>query len=292
MDVLKIKAKEKEEKIDFVSYFTNLKTMSNTDNSNHNNNNNNNNNNINESQLEIDGELIAQGAEAKIYKSSYENKATIVKYRFPKKYRHKQLDLKLRKNRSKKEQKCINKARCVGICVPNIYYYDNKNCCIHMEFIDLPTVKSVLIKYYDKKTQTYDNTKCINILKEIGKNIAILHKNDLVHGDLTTSNMLINENKDNNNENKENDKEEDDDIKRNKIVMIDFGLSEGSTRTEDKAVDIYVLERALLSTHPKSQYMIDIILNNYKIYYEKGQQQVLKRLDLVRLRGRKRSMIG
>ncbi len=69
---------------------------------NNNNNNNNNNNGINESEFEIDGELIAQGAEAKIYKSQYETKTTVVKYRFPKKYRHSQLDLKLRKNRSKK----------------------------------------------------------------------------------------------------------------------------------------------------------------------------------------------
>ena len=57
---------------------------------------------INESEFKIDGELIAQGSEAKIFKSKYEDKQTIVKYRFPKKYRHPQLDLKLRKNRSKK----------------------------------------------------------------------------------------------------------------------------------------------------------------------------------------------
>lgn len=254
-----------------------MSSCSNNNNSNNSNNNNNNNEiKINESEFEINGELIGQGAEAKVYKSTYQGKPTIIKYRFPKKYRHKQLDLKLRRNRSKKEQKCINKSKNAGIKVPKLYYYDKANCAIHMEFIDLPTVKCVINKYYDNKTQTYDKVKCSKILKEIGKNVAILHKNNLVHGDLTTSNLLIDEKK-------------EDEVK---IVMIDFGLSEGSTKIEDKAVDIYVLERALLSTHPNSKFMIDDILNQYKIIYDKGQSQVIKRLEAVRLRGRKRSMIG
>ena len=251
-----------------------------TDPSNSNSNNNNNNKNneiaINESEFEIDGELIAQGAEAKIYKTTYQGKPTIVKYRFPKKYRHKQLDLKLRRNRSKKEQKCIKKSGQAGIKVPKLFRYDKTNCAIHMEFIDLPTVKTAINKYYDDKTQTYDRVKCGKILKEVGKNVAILHKNNLVHGDLTTSNLLINE-------------EEKDQVS---IVVIDFGLSEGTAKFEDKAVDIYVLERAFLSTHPNSEFMINDILAEYKKWFKAGQAQVIKRLEAVRLRGRKRSMLG
>eukprot|EP01084_Bolivina_argentea_P211234 359342_1 len=91
-------------------------------------------------EFKIDGELIAQGAEAKIYKAMYEKKMTIVKHRFPKKYRHPQLDLSLRKNRTKNEHRSINKAEKAGIRVPKIFYYDKNNCALHMEFIDLPTV--------------------------------------------------------------------------------------------------------------------------------------------------------
>ena len=54
----------------------------------------------------------------------------------------------------------MSKAKKAGIRVPEIYYYDKKNCALHMEFLDLPTVKSVIIKYYDKKSKKYDNSKC------------------------------------------------------------------------------------------------------------------------------------
>eukprot|EP01083_Nonionella_stella_P110248 322431_1 len=232
-------------------------------------------------ELKIDGEMIAQGAEAKVYKSQYDGRPTVVKYRFAKKYRHPQLDLKLRRNRSKKEQKCIGKAKEAGIQVPELYYYDKHNCAIHMQWIDLPIVKTVLMEYYDANTQMYDDdqAKCTNILKEIGKNIGMLHQSNIIHGDLTTSNLLI-------------DQGTKHGHKELKIVMIDFGLAEGTTKVEDKAVDIYVLERAFVSTHPQSEYMIDIILEAYKQFYPNGHKPILKRLEAVRLRGRKRSMIG
>jgi len=274
-------------------------------NNNDNNNNNNNSGKINEQELEIEGVLIAQGAEARVYKSHYEEKTTIVKYRFPKKYRHPLLDLKLRRNRSKKEQKCIGKAKEAGIRVPEIYYYDRDNCAIHMQFFELPTVKSVIVKYYDADSKTYEKNKCLPILKAIGKNIGILHRNHLVHGDLTTSNLLIDENakqqqrdesteetKQKQKEEEEEEEDEDDDLVLHEIVMIDFGLSEGSSKAEDKAVDLYVLERAFVSTHPESEFMVDVILDEYKRHYADGHKQVLKRLEAVRLRGRKRSMIG
>ena len=61
---------------------------------------------------------------------------------------------------------------------------------------------------------------------KIGRIIGNLHLNEIIHGDLTTSNILI--------------VKEDNDLK---IYFIDFGLSIVSNHLEDKAVDLYVLER-------------------------------------------------
>ena len=114
-----------------------------------------------------------------------------------------------------------------------------------------------------------------SLANRLGSILARMHSVDVIHGDLTTSNMLLREN--------------DGDI-----VLIDFGLSYISSLVEDKGVDLYVLERALLSTHPNTEEFFKIVLQSYcngSSNSEKAQE-VLKKLDEVRLRGRKRIMVG
>jgi TP53 regulating kinase-like protein len=75
--------------------------------------------------------------------------------------------------------------------------------------------------------------------------------------------------------------------------LIDFGLSFVSTLVEDKAVDLYVLERAFASTHPDSEPMFSSVLDAYgRALKPKEWKTIRSRLDEVRMRGRKRSMVG
>jgi len=100
--------------------------------------------------------------------------------------------------------------------------------------------------------------------KEIGKRVADLHKNNIIHGDLTTSNMIFN----------------------NEIYFIDFGLSQFSIKTEDKAVDLHLLHKALQSKHHEiADECFDIILTTYQENYEDAKP-VLTRLQAVQKRGR------
>jgi TP53 regulating kinase-like protein len=101
-----------------------------------------------------------------------------------------------------------------------------------------------------------------------------MHAIDVIHGDLTTSNMLLRAGED--------------------IVLIDFGLSFISSLVEDKGVDLYVLERALLSSHPNTEQFFQTVLNSYVTATENLEKakEVLAKLDEVRLRGRKRVMVG
>lgn len=78
----------------------------------------------------------------------------------------------------------------------------------------------------------------IDVIKKMGETVAKIHNNHLVHGDLTTSNFLLNESQ--------------------QIVVIDWGLSFVSEKAEDKAVDLYVLERAFNSTHPNHPELVYI----------------------------------
>ena len=102
-----------------------------------------------------------------------------------------------------------------------------------------------------------------------------MHQNNIIHGDLTTSNMLL--------------KGPVDDLD---LVMIDFGLGYVENVAEDKGVDLYVLERALLSTHPRTEKFFEVLLASYTSVCGKSSQEVIRKLDEVRLRGRKRTMVG
>ncbi|GAA6062864.1 hypothetical protein JCM10212_000786, partial [Sporobolomyces blumeae] len=84
-------------------------------------------------------------------------------------------------------------------------------------------------------------------------------------------------------------------------VLIDFGLSSASPSPEDRSVDLYVLERAFSSTHPvvapRTEPHFDVVLRGYRdVVRAKGKKgewdRVEARLDEVRMRGRKRSMVG
>ncbi|RIB13082.1 hypothetical protein C2G38_2041287 [Gigaspora rosea] len=116
------------------------------------------------------------------------------------------------------------------------------------------------------------SSKYEELTTKIGVALAKMHSADVIHGDLTTSNLLLRES-------------------NNSLVVIDFGLSYISSLPEDKVVDLYVLEKTFLSTHPNSESMFTSILDIYKNNY-KASKDILSKLAEVRLRGRKRSMVG
>lgn len=214
-------------------------------------------------------ELYKQGAESKIYSTIYSDHKAIVKERFPRQYRHELLDQSIRKERIKAEAKAVLKCKEGGIATPVIYSLDLHDCKIIMENINGQTVNDYLNNMkYDK----HDDAKLIKLLTDIGIIIGKMHSLGVFHGDLTTSNIL---------------KKEDD-----TLVLIDFGLSHFNPSIEDKAVDLYVLERAFVSTHSYYSHLFAIILDGYKSAYESNVETVLGQFQNVRARGRKRIMIG
>ncbi|KAG9306188.1 hypothetical protein G9A89_016092 [Geosiphon pyriformis] len=213
--------------------------------------------------------LINQGAEARVYTAPFLTHTAIMKERFKKLYRHPILDKRLTARRVIQEARCLYKCRRSGVDTPVVYFVDVNNSSIYMEYIEGKTVRDIL----RASTTVTDVTTLLNeIARRIGVALANMHAADVIHGDLTTSNLLRRES-------------------NGSLVLIDFGLSYVSALPEDKAVDLYVLERAFLSTHPKSEQMFASILDSYAVNY-KDSKAVLIKLEEVRLRGRKRSMVG
>lgn len=192
-------------------------------------------------------ELIAQGAEAKLYHDGKD----LIKERVKKSYRISEIDDSLRKKRTRKEAKILDKISKLGFS-PKVISNDEK-IRIVMEFIQGKTLRDCLTK---------DNYK--ELMQELGKKIAILHNNDIIHGDLTTSNFIYNK----------------------QIFFIDFGLSFESNKIEDKAVDLHLLKQALESKH--YQIWEECFKEALKAYEKecKHSKEVLKRLETVEKRGR------
>ncbi|MFT4893129.1 MAG: Kae1-associated kinase Bud32 [Candidatus Nanohaloarchaea archaeon] len=173
----------------------------------------------------------------------------VVKRRPEKKYRHPELDKKIRKERTETEEKLITEARKYGVSVPEAEKKDNST--IELEKIEGEKLKEVV----EEKPE---------ILESLGENIALLHSTDIIHGDLTTSNAIADS---------------------GKIFLIDFGLSFRSQRTEDKAVDIHLLKQVLESSHPEAADKAwENFLKGYSEYED--SDKVLEQLEEVEQRGR------
>ena len=132
------------------------------------------------------------------------------------------------------------------------------------------------------------------LMRRIGGAVGRLHAVGVVHGDLTTSNMMLApEGKRKQGESgAEGGEEEKNGGLEGDIVLIDFGLAAQTVQEEDRAVDLYVLERAFGSTHPREEGMFGEVLEGYREAFPKGAKGTLRRLEDVRMRGRKKSMIG
>ena len=193
---------------------------------------------------------IAQGAEAVLWL----DKQRILKERLKKGYRIPEIDEKLRKFRTRREAKVLQRLQNLEFPSPHLQDFCDKRMSITMDFVAGEKLKDVL---------SHNN---VDILaNSIGENIAKLHDNNIVHGDLTTSNMILS---------------------NEKVNFIDFGLSSFSDKVEDKAVDLFLLDRALESTHLDLHPAIfDKVLTAYKKCNEDATA-VLERLQAVKNRGR------
>ena len=209
--------------------------------------------------------ILARGAEAVIIRKvdgqGNHRLPYLIKKRVKKSYRISEIDEKLRKLRTRAEGKILEKAGKIINC-PKVIKIDEKDRKIKMEFI-----KGLrLVDNLDK----FNLIKQKAICKEIGKEVAKLHKANIIHSDLTTSNMIL--------------KEIDG---QGTLVpyLIDFGLSFYSLRDEDKAVDLHLFKQALESKHYKNwQELWKSFILGYKSYKEFGK--VLKQFEKVEKRGR------
>ncbi|OTA98827.1 hypothetical protein M426DRAFT_69051 [Hypoxylon sp. CI-4A] len=243
--------------------------------------------------------LITQGAEARLYKTTYliPSIPCALKYRPPKAWRHPVLDARLTRHRILAEARILTKCRREGVPVPAVYAVDEAAGWLMMEWIAGVPTRVGINEWLQRRKEAEEaqgnegDADLVALMRRIGAAVGRMHKVGIVHGDLTTSNMMLRPwekgAEPSNGHATGGDGSLDGDI-----VIIDFGLASQSSSDEDRAVDLYVLERAFASTHSRAEGLFTAVLESGYRDAFKQAPIVLKKLEEVRMRGRKRSMIG
>ena len=187
--------------------------------------------------------------------------------------RHPALDSQLTKDRHRAEARSLLKCKQIGVRVPTMFLCDSTQFIIVMQNLSqASTAKDCINKLLGENNRD----QLVRLAREVGGVVAKMHQAGLIHGDLTSSNILVEKTADS----------------TYQLSMIDFGLSSLEGSAEDKGVDLYVLERALLSTHPNTEWLFQEMMDHYKLQYGKGVGEVVRKFEEIRLRGRKRTMVG
>ena len=177
--------------------------------------------------------------------------------------------------------------------MPAVYALDEAAGWLMIEWIEGEVVRIRLNEWLKRRkdegvSEGEQDGELVELMRNVGSAVGRMHNVGIVHGDLTTSNLMLRpRSADNSNEGSATA----DKLLEGEIVLIDFGLASQSSQDEDRAVDLYVLERAFGSTHPRAESLFTEVLSAYGKSY-KGATPVLKKLEDVRMRGRKRSMLG
>jgi len=205
--------------------------------------------------------LIKKGAEASLFLATWHERNVIIKKRLPKKYRPQLLDEQIRNYRTIHEPQLIHEAKKAGVPTPTIYLVDLMDSTIIMEFIEGKQLKEIL------NTATKNERE--ELCRTVGNLIGRLHKWGIVHGDLTTSNMILSRPND-------------------RVYFVDFGLGEKKTDLEARGVDLHLMKRAFRSVHFKwADECFEAVFVGYReIFQKKVAEDVLQKIGEIERRGR------
>ncbi|MGB9135327.1 MAG: KEOPS complex kinase/ATPase Bud32 [Candidatus Bathyarchaeia archaeon] len=204
--------------------------------------------------------LTKKGAEASLFLEEWQERKVIMKRRLQKKYRLPAIDEKIRSYRTVHEAQLLHHAKEAGVPTPIIFMVDLADSNIIMEFVEGKQVKQILNSLLPEERRS--------LSKHIGELIGRLHQNDIVHGDLTTSNMIL--------------------TPDGRVVFVDFGLGEKTVELELKGVDLHLMKRAFQSVHFRhAEECFSSVLEGYaEVVGNKMKDKVFAKISEIEKRGR------
>jgi TP53 regulating kinase-like protein len=203
--------------------------------------------------------LVAKGAEADLWLDpDWNGVKALMKRRGEKRYRNPELDREIRRSRTIHEAVIIHRAKEAGVPTPLIYQVDPEGATIVMEFVEGERVRDIV--------DDLNGGERRQLFQVIGRMAGRLHRAGIVHGDLTTSNIIF---------------------ASGRVVFIDFGLAEISWETEKRGVDLNLMHRMLTSTHYRhTEELFTAFKEGYRSILGGEADEALRRMEDIARRGR------
>jgi TP53 regulating kinase and related kinases len=202
--------------------------------------------------------LVYRGAEADIFSGKWSGEKAVFKFRKPLAYRLPVLDAEIRAQRTVHEAQLLHESKSAGVLSPFVFYVSPKESLIVMAEIEGPRLKSLL--------QSPDVDPA-DISRAFGSAVGRLHSVGIMHGDLTTSNVIVND---------------------SGVHLIDFGLALRSFKVEDHAVDLRLIKETLMGAHSEiAAAVLKSFFEGYSsVVGEKRAKEVSRKLTEIERRGR------
>ncbi|SEW13165.1 bifunctional N(6)-L-threonylcarbamoyladenine synthase/serine/threonine protein kinase [Natrinema salifodinae] len=174
----------------------------------------------------------------------------VTKRREPKRYRHPDLDERLRRERTTLEARLTSLARREGVPTPVLSDVDSRDARLELEYVGERDLRDALAP---------------DRVRDVGRHLARLHQAGFVHGDPTTRNVRVD---------------------GDRTYLIDFGLGYHTDHVEDYAMDLHVFDQSLVGTADEPAPLREAVREGYRAV---GDERVLERLREVEGRGRYQS---
>ncbi|GAB4311907.1 MAG: hypothetical protein Kow0069_12390 [Promethearchaeota archaeon] len=204
-------------------------------------------------------EVFRKGAEATLFVVRWRGRKALLKARLPKSYRHPRLDRSIRASRTAREARALVNAKRLGVPTPQVFDVDLEDAELLTSFVEGPTLRDVVDGWKAARVET--------CFRGLGATVAKLHGAGMVHGDLTTSNVIVR--------------------RAGGVALVDFGLSTNTSSDEDRAVELHLLKRVLCSTHQRVwKVAYRAFLGGYAERMDAAVEELDRRVTGVESRGR------
>ncbi len=205
--------------------------------------------------------LLYRGAEADVFLGDWCGQPAVYKMRKPLAYRLPELDKLIRNQRTVHEAQMLHLSKLAGVSAPSLYYLSPQEALLVMGFLEGKRLRVLLLEPGITKERVE------TLGEEFGSSIAKLHAAGIMHGDLTTSNVIVN---------------------GGSISLVDFGLAVHSGRLEDQAVDLRLIKETLTGAHNRvsKRFMQSLVSGYSSVLGRKRAEAAMKKLAEIERRGR------